>query len=139
MFSCASFEKSIISTETFSVSILQIPRVTPPLSDNVFFNTNPAIHADETHVLVRKDGREAGSKSYMWVYRTGEKEKKAVILYEYQKTRKADHPERFLKDYKGICVTDGYQVYHKLGEEKEGLTIAGCWAHARRRYIYEPL
>ena len=70
----------------------------------------------------------------MWVYRTGEKEKKAVILYEYQKTRKADHPERFLKDYKGVCVTDGYQVYHKLGEEKEGLTIAGCWAHARRRY-----
>ena len=95
---------------------------------------SPVIHADETHVLVRKDGREAGSKSYMWVYRTGEKEKKAVILYEYQKTRKADHPERFLKDYKGICVTDGYQVYHKLGEEKEGLTIAGCWAHARRRY-----
>ncbi|MFR0988685.1 MAG: IS66 family transposase [Anaerobutyricum hallii] len=95
---------------------------------------SPVIHADETPVLVRKDGREAGSKSYMWVYRTGEKEKKAVILYEYQKTRKADHPERFLKDYKGICVTDGYQVYHKLGEEKEGLTIAGCWAHARRRY-----
>ena len=25
-------------------------------------------------------------------------------------------------------------VIHKLGEEKEGLTIAGCWAHARRRY-----
>lgn len=95
---------------------------------------SPVIHADETPVLVRKDGREAGSKSYMWVYRTGEKEKKAVILYEYQKTRKVDHPERFLKDYKGICVTDGYQVYHKLGEEKEGLTIAGCWAHARRRY-----
>ena len=95
---------------------------------------SPVIHADETSVLVRKDGREAGSKSYMWVYRTGEKGKKAVILYEYQKTRKADHPERFLKDYKGICVTDGYQVYHKLGEEKEGLTIAGCWAHARRRY-----
>lgn len=95
---------------------------------------SPVIHADETPVLIRKDGREAGSKSYMWVYRTGEKEKKAVILYEYQKTRKADHPERFLKNYKGICVTDGYQVYHKLGEKKEGLTIAGCWAHARRRY-----
>lgn len=37
---------------------------------------SPIIHADETPVLVRKDGREAGSKSYMWVYRTGEKEKR---------------------------------------------------------------
>lgn len=40
---------------------------------------SPVIHADETPVLVRKDGREAGSKSYMWVYRTGEKEKRLII------------------------------------------------------------
>lgn len=92
------------------------------------------IHADETSVLVRKDGRDAGSKSFMWVYCTGGGEEKAVILYEYQKTRKADHPEKFLKDYEGVCVTDGYQVYHKLAKEKGNLTVAGCWAHARRRY-----
>ena len=30
------------------------------------------LQADETPVLVNKDGRDAGSKSYMWVYRTGE-------------------------------------------------------------------
>ena len=70
----------------------------------------------------------------MWVYCTGGGEEKAVILYEYQKTRKADHPEKFLKDYEGVCVTDGYQVYHKLAKEKGDLTVAGCWAHARRRY-----
>ena len=29
------------------------------------------IHADETPVEVRKDGRAAGAKSYMWVYRSG--------------------------------------------------------------------
>ena len=31
-------------------------------------------------------------------------------------------------------MTDGYQVYHKLAKEKGDLTVAGCWAHARRRY-----
>ena len=31
----------------------------------------PVIQADETPVLVNRDGREAGSKSYMWVYRSG--------------------------------------------------------------------
>ena len=46
---------------------------------------------------------------------------KQIILYEYQKTRNASHPREFLKDYSGICVTDGYQVYHTLEKEKEDL------------------
>lgn len=44
------------------------------------------------------------------------------------------HPREFLKEFKGICVTDGYQVYHTLEKEREDLTIAGCWVHARRRF-----
>lgn len=31
-------------------------------------------------------------------------------------------------------MTDGYQVYHTLEKEREDLTIAGCWVHARRRF-----
>lgn len=93
------------------------------------------IQADETPCLVNKDGRKAGSKSYMWVYRTGFMyAKKPIILYEYQLSRNASHPRAFLKDYSGICVTDGYQVYHTLEKEKEDLTIAGCWVHCRRRF-----
>lgn len=93
------------------------------------------LQADETPLLVNKDGRDAGSKSYMWVYRTGKMYTyKPIVLYDYQRTRKADHPREFLKNFTGICVTDGYQVYHTIEGEREDLTIAGCWAHARRRY-----
>ena len=93
------------------------------------------IQADETPVLVNKDGRPAGSKSWMWVYRSGfMNPEKQIILYEYQKTRNASHPRKFLKDYTGICVTDGYQVYHTLEKEKEDLRIAGCWVHCRRKF-----
>ncbi len=93
------------------------------------------IQADETPVEVNKDGRKAGAKSYMWVYRSGFMYPGSqIILYEYQKTRNASHPREFLKDYSGICVTDGYQVYHTLEKEKEDLTIAGCWVHCRRRF-----
>ena len=31
-------------------------------------------------------------------------------------------------------MTDGYQVYHSIAEEREYLTIAGCWPHARRGF-----
>ena len=41
---------------------------------------------------------------------------------------------KFLKGFKGVCVTDDYQVYHTLEKEQEDLVIAGCWAHARRRF-----
>lgn len=88
------------------------------------------IQADETPVLVNKDGRPTGSKSRMWVYRSWFMyPEKQIILYKYQKTRNASHPREFLKDYTGICVTDGYQVYHTLEKEKEDLKIAGCWVH----------
>ena len=92
------------------------------------------LQADETPVEVTKDGRPAGAKSYMWIYRTGKSYKEAIVLYEYQKDRKADHPEEFLKGFLGVCVTDGYQAYHSLEGKTPGLTIAGCWAHARRKY-----
>lgn len=92
------------------------------------------IQADETPLLVNRDGRPANSQSYMWVYRTGYLYDRPIILYEYQKTRNASHPRQFLKDFSGICLTDGYQVYHTLEKEKEDLTIAGCWVHMRRRF-----
>ena len=93
------------------------------------------IQADETPVLVNHDGRGAGSKSWMWVYRSGHLyQDRQIVLYEYQQTRNASHPREFLKGYDGICVTDGYQVYHTLEKEMEELTIAGCWVHCRRRF-----
>ena len=93
------------------------------------------IQADETPVLVNHDGRKAGSKSWMWVYRSGHLyQNRQIVLYEYQQTRNTSHPREFLKGYDGICVTDGYQVYHTLEKELEELTIAGFWVHCRRRF-----
>ena len=93
------------------------------------------IQADETPVLVNHDGRSAGTKSYMWVYRSGHLyTDKQIVLYDYHKTRNSSHPREFLRDYSGICVTDGYQVYHTIEKEREDLQIAGCWVHARRKF-----
>ena len=93
------------------------------------------LQADETPVMVTKDGRPANSKSYMWIYRTGKSYTDTpVILYEYQRTRKSDHPEEFLKDFKGIVVCDGYSAYRKLDRKNPDIIFAGCWSHARRRF-----
>ena len=86
------------------------------------------IHCDETPFKVVHDGRSPNAKSYMWVYHTTEQfGVPPIYLYDYQKTRKNDHPREFLAGYRGILVTDGYQVYHTLQKERpEDLRVAGC-------------
>ena len=94
------------------------------------------VQADETTLKVNRDGRKAGSSSYMWVYITGEHDDsgKKIVLYDYCRTRSTEHLREFLSSYKGILVSDGYQSYHTFSEE-QSLTSAGCWTHCRRRFV----
>lgn len=88
------------------------------------------LHADETtlQVLQEKD-RSTSSKSYMWLYRTGREGPKCVF-FDYQTTRAAKHPKRFLEGFKGKMHVDGYKGYAGL----PNITLSGCWAHARRKF-----
>ena len=62
-------------------------------------------HADETTVQVLNEpGRKAQSKSYMWLYRTGKEARQQLVLYEYQETRGAEHPENFLRGFEGYLL-----------------------------------
>lgn len=88
------------------------------------------LHADETVLQVlREPGKTAESNSYMWMYRTG-RNQLTIILYEYQSGRSGEYPKEFLKGFNGYLHVDGYVGYHKV----EGVTLVGCWAHARRKY-----
>lgn len=91
------------------------------------------LHADETTLQVLNEPeRKAQTKSYMWLYRTGRYASQQLVLYEYQQTRGAEHPENFLLGYKGFLHADGYSGYHKLPEE---IHVVGCLAHARRKFV----
>lgn len=71
----------------------------------------------------------------MWVYRNRPlRGSHPIVLYDWQPSRRADHPREFLKTFCGTVVTDGYQVYHKLAKERQDLKVAGCWIHARRPF-----
>ncbi|MEG0711576.1 MAG: IS66 family transposase [Niameybacter sp.] len=91
------------------------------------------IHCDETRVQVlREDGREATTQSWMWTYRTGILEEgHGIVLFNYEQTRAAYHPKTFLEGYNGFLTTDGYAAYHNLTETIE---VTGCMAHARRKF-----
>lgn len=90
------------------------------------------IHCDETPVQVLKEeGKKPQTKSYMWLYRTGNDGKAPIILYDYQPSRSGDNAASYLKDFKGYVHSDGYSGYNKL----DGITRCGCWVHLRRKFV----
>lgn len=101
------------------------------------------LHGDETELeVLNEPGREASTKSYMWMYRTGNGHV-PITLYDYQQSRSGDNAKRFLKGFKGYLHTDGYSGYEKLLKESQAgpameVTLVACFAHARR-YFTETL
>ena len=88
------------------------------------------LHADETTLQVlREPGRGAGSKSYIWLYRTG-RDGPPIVLFDYQTTRASKHPVKFLAGFKGYLHVDGYAGYNAI----PNATLVGCLAHARRKF-----
>lgn len=92
---------------------------------------------DETYFQVNKDGREAGTKSFMWVHITSELVKEhPIIVYCFELTRGTDHLRKFYEDFKGYITCDAYVSYHVLGKENaDVIIICGCMMHLRRRFV----
>lgn len=73
------------------------------------------IHCDETPIQVLKEeGKKPQTKSYMWLYRSGNDGKPSIILYDYKPSRNGDHPGAYLKGFRGYLHSDGYAGYNKL-------------------------
>jgi transposase len=92
------------------------------------------INADETTLQVLQEpGREATTRSYMWLFRGGTGQR-PVIIYQYHERRSGQVAKEFLKNYAGYVQTDGYLGYDFL-EQMPEITHLGCWAHVRRKFV----
>jgi transposase len=91
------------------------------------------LHADETTLQVlHEPDRAAQDVSYMWLYRTSGDTSRPIVLYDYKPSHAGECPALFLNGFSGYLHTDGYSAYH--AKLPESITIAGCWAHARRKF-----
>ena len=85
--------------------------------------------ADETPVQVlHEPQRRAQTKSYMWLFRSGEDGEPPIIIYKYSETRAGDNAVDFLQGFKGYLMCDGYSGYNKVPDARR----TACWAHIRR-------
>ena len=124
-----------LSRQTMSDWMQKCSTALQPLYDRLhtILLEQPVIQADETTLNVIKEAR---SSCYMWLYCTGkdgpDKQSQIpnIVLYDFQPTRSAQCAIDFLQGFDGYLNVDGYQAY-----ESTHATLAGCWAHARRKFI----
>ena len=90
------------------------------------------IHADETVLQVNKEpGREATAESRIWAYASSKRAERQIRYFRYEESRKGACAEKVLGGYTGVVISDGYSGYNILSKA----TRAGCWAHARRKWV----
>lgn len=90
------------------------------------------IHADETVLQVNKEpGREATAESRIWAYASSKRAEHQIRYFRYEESRKGACVEKVLSGYTGVVISDGYSGYNILSKA----TRAGCWAHARRKWV----
>ena len=90
------------------------------------------IQIDESTVPVINNEKHRAVKAYLWVVRDVMKD---LLFFYYDKGSRAQKVViELLHNYKGAVQTDGYEAY-SIYENKKGVLLLGCWAHARRKFI----
>ena len=89
------------------------------------------VQIDETPVAYLAPGHGQTKQGYLWTAcRPG-----GDALYRWETSRAADCLERLLpREFKGVLQCDGYSAYPAFAKGRDGIQLAGCWAHARRKF-----
>jgi transposase len=88
------------------------------------------VATDDTIMPMLSKGKTANAR--MWVY-VGDDEN-PYNVFDFTLNRGRDGPKYFLGDYQQVLLADAYGGYNGV-VAGNGITRAGCWAHARRKLI----
>ena len=88
------------------------------------------VQLDETAIRYQEPGWGQCKLGYLW---TGAHPQRGVF-YHWEPSRAAACLDRIVPvEFTGIIQCDGYAAYPSFARQRE-LTLAGCWAHVRRKF-----
>jgi transposase len=94
------------------------------------------IQVDETPIEYLEPGNGKTKQGYLWTCsRPG-----GDVIFQWETSRSAACLNKLIAvDFAGTVQCDGYSAYPAFAEKRSGkIVLAGCWAHARRKF-YEAL
>lgn len=86
---------------------------------------------DETPVDYLEPGNGKARQGYLWTCsRPG-----GDVFYRWETSRAATCLNNIIPvDFKGTLQCDGYSAYRSFAKGRNGIELAGCWAHVRRKF-----
>lgn len=115
-----------------------------PLADHVLktIKLGERIFADETRLPTLAPGTGKVKTAWLWAYARDDRpfggSGPPMVAYRFEDSRSGERVARHLDGYRGILQVDGYAAYNRLGKASganDAMTLAGCWAHARRKFF----
>jgi transposase len=92
------------------------------------------LRADATGMPVLDESRVKGKAHHGHLWAWGNYD---VVVFTYTPDKKAETVLALFPEFEGVVLIDGATDFNLL-ERADGVTRAGCWAHARRK-LYEAL
>ena len=90
------------------------------------------VQIDETPVEYLSPGNGQTKQGYLWTC----KRPGADVCFTWATSRSARCLEKIIPaEFTGTVQCDGYAAYPAYARSSEGITLAGCWAHVRRKFI----
>jgi transposase len=111
-----------------------------PLRDRILdeLRRSERLFADETTAPVLDPGRGRTKTGQLWAYARDDRPwgggDPPMVAYVYVGDRKSERAEAHLGDFAGILQVDGYGGYTALAKRRQGIHLAFCWAHVRRKF-----
>jgi len=121
-----------LDRSTMCLWMADIARLVRPLYDRMVqrVKQSDVLATDDTEMPLLQPGK--AQKARMWIYRGDDAH--PYNVFAFTESRQRDGPATFLKDFRGTLLADAYGGYDGIVLSQE-LPRAGCWAHARRKFV----
>lgn len=90
------------------------------------------LQVDETPIKYLDPGAGKTAQGYLWTAHVPAGD----TVYHWYPGRGHDCLMDFVADeFEGVMQCDGYSAYRTFAGKRKGIELAGCWAHARRKFF----
>jgi transposase len=121
-----------LERSTMCLWMADVARLVRPIYERMVQHVrlSHVLATDDTIMPLLQPGRTRQAR--MWIYQGDQAQ--PYNVFDFTISRSRDGPNRFLKEFSGTLLADAYGGYDGIVLDRE-LPRAGCWSHARRKFV----
>lgn len=121
-----------LDRSTMCLWMADVARLVRPIYDLMVKRVllSHVLGTDDTIMPLLQPGRTR--KARMWIFQGDDSQ--PYNVFDFTISRSRDGPNRFLAEFAGTLLADAYGGYDGIVLDRD-LLRAGCWSHARRKFV----